>query len=536
MTDDKELIEPLEMCYRSLHEMGLGVIADGPLLDMIRRAHSFGLTLIKLDIRQEAERHTEVFSELTRALGMGDYASWDEADRQAFLLRELQDPRPLLPNKWQPSANVQEVIDTCRVIAREGQKALGAYVISMAYTPSDVLSVVLLLKECGVDFNMRISPLFETLTALNGAACCIEQLLALPWYRGYSASGQMVMIGYSDSAKDAGWMAAGWAQYRAMEEVTQVCQDNSVELTFFHGRGGTIGRGGGPAHSAILSQPPGSVNGNLRVTEQGEMIRFKFGFPDVAKKSLMLYASATMEATLLPPPAPEQSWREMMDQLSKDSLDVYRGMVQGEPEFVPYFRAVTPEQELAKLPLGSRPAKRKPNGGVESLRAIPWIFAWMQIRLMLPTWLGCGVALRNALEKDQRSTLDEMMEQWPFFKARLEMLEMVFMKTDPKLAEYYEERLVPTGLQHLGEKLRGLLDNAIGTVLELKGGTELMSAHPVNKQGIALRNPYIDPLNVLQAELLYRLRHLEEDKERKELEQALMITVAGIAAGMRNTG
>ena len=536
MTDNKELIEPLELCYRSLHEIGLGVIADGPLLDMIRRAHSFGLNLIKLDIRQEADRHTEVLSELTRALGMGDYASWDEADRQTFLLRELQNPRPLLPNHWAPGPAVQEVIDTCRVIASEGEKTLRTYVISMAYNPSDVLAVALLLKECGVDFPMPIVPLFETLTALNGAASCIEQLLGLPWYRGYSADGQMVMIGYSDSAKDAGWMAAAWAQYRAMEEVTRVCQDKGVPLTFFHGRGGTIGRGGGPAHSAILSQPPGSVNGNLRTTEQGEMIRFKFGFPDVAQQSLMLYASATMEATLLPPPAPVQEWRDMMDQLSSDSLEVYRGMVHGEPEFVPYFRSVTPEQELANLPLGSRPAKRKPNGGVESLRAIPWIFAWTQIRLMLPTWLGCGVALKNALKKEQRETLEQMMEQWPFFKARLEMLEMVFMKTDPGLAEYYEDRLVPTGLQHLGEKLRNLLGNAVNTVLELKGGNELMSAHPLNKQGIALRNPYIDPLNVLQAELLYRLRHLEEDKESENLEQALMITVAGIAAGMRNTG
>ena len=536
MTDNQELIEPLELCYRSLHEVGLGVIADGPLLDMIRRAHSFGLTLVKLDIRQEADRHTEVLSELTRALGMGDYGSWEEADRQTFLLRELQNPRPLLPTNWEPGPEVQEVIDTCRVIAREGEKALRAYVISMAYNPSDVLAVALLLKECGVNFPMPIAPLFETLTALDGASSCIDQLLELPWYRGYSANGQMVMIGYSDSAKDAGWMAAAWAQYRAMEEVTQVCLDKAIPLTFFHGRGGTIGRGGGPAHSAILSQPPGSVNSNLRVTEQGEMIRFKFGFPAVAENSLMLYASATMEATLLPPPAPVQEWRDMMDQLSADSLDVYRGMVRGEPEFVPYFRAVTPEQELAKLPLGSRPAKRKPGGGVESLRAIPWIFAWTQIRLMLPTWLGCGVAMKNALEKEQHGTLREMMEQWPFFKARLEMLEMVFMKTDPRLAEYYEDRLVPTGLQHLGDKLRNLLDNAIETILELKGGNELMSAHPVNKQGIALRNPYIDPLNVLQAELLYRLRHLEEDKECKNLERALMITVAGIAAGMRNTG
>ncbi|MGI9277925.1 MAG: phosphoenolpyruvate carboxylase [Endozoicomonas sp.] len=536
LLNNSDLIEPLELCYRSLHEIGLGAIADGPLLDMIRRAHSFGLTLIKLDIRQESARHTEALSELTRALGMGDYESWDEPQRQTFLLNELQSPRPLIPRDWEPSDNVREVIDTCRTIACEGQKALGAYVISMAYQPSDVLAVALLLKECGVDFAMPIAPLFETLEALDGASACIETLMSLPWYRGYCHGGQMVMIGYSDSAKDAGWMAAAWAQYRAMEEVTEVCQKNNVRLTLFHGRGGTIGRGGGPAHAAILSQPPGSVNGNLRVTEQGEMIRFKFGFPSVAVQSLMLYASATMEATLLPPPVPEQEWRDVMDQLAKDSLETYRGIVREEPDFVPYFRAVTPELELAKLPLGSRPAKRKADGGVESLRAIPWIFAWTQIRLMLPTWLGCGVALGNALKNDHRPVIEEMIERWPFFRARLEMLEMVFMKTDPKLAEYYEDRLVPTGLQHLGERLRSLLDNAIKVLLELKGGEELMSGHPQNKQAITLRNPYTDPLNVLQAELLYRLRHTETDKQSKDLEQALMITVAGIAAGMRNTG
>lgn len=256
LLEHKDLIEPLELCYRSLHDVGLGVIADGPLLDMIRRAHSFGLTLIRLDIRQEASRHTQAISELTRALGIGDYQSWDEQEKQTFLLKELQNPRPMIPASWQPSEEVAEVIATCRVIAREGQQALGAYVISMAYTPSDVLSVALLLKECGVDFAMPIAPLFETLDALDGASECIRALLSLPWYRGYCHGGQMVMIGYSDSAKDAGWMAAAWAQYRAMEEVTEVCGENNVELTLFHGRGGTIGRGGGPARAAILSQPP----------------------------------------------------------------------------------------------------------------------------------------------------------------------------------------------------------------------------------------------------------------------------------------
>ncbi|KEI72932.1 phosphoenolpyruvate carboxylase [Endozoicomonas elysicola] len=537
LLDNEELIKPLRLCYESLHACGLGVIADGPLLDTLRRAYCFGLTLIKLDIRQESGRHTQALSELTKALGLGDYEHWEELERQSFLLKELQNPRPLLPHKWLPSPEVQEVIDTCRVVAAEGSRALNCYVISMAKQPSDVLAVALLLKECGVDFDMPIVPLFETLDDLDNAAECIRHLLSLPWYRGYCHGGQMVMIGYSDSAKDAGWMAAAWAQYRAMEAVTAECAEADVRLTLFHGRGGTIGRGGGPAHAAILSQPPGSVNNRLRVTEQGEMIRFKFGFPQVAVQSLMLYASATLEATLLPPPVPKQEWRDVMDQLSADSVKVYRGIVREEPDFVPYFRAVTPEMELGKLPLGSRPAKRKPNGGVESLRAIPWIFAWTQIRLMLPTWLGCGEALENAVQNGKRDVLEEMMTDWPFFKARLEMLEMVFMKTDSQLAKYYEDQLVPENLRYLGERLRLMLSSAIEVLLDLKEGDELMSSHPQNKEAIGLRNPYTDPLNFLQAELLQRVRSHEEGAEvGEELEKALMITIAGIAAGMRNTG
>ena len=536
LLDNDALIQPLQLCYQSLHDCGLGVIAEGPLLDTLRRAYCFGLTLARLDIRQESGRHTEVLSELTKALGMGDYQHWEESERQSFLLRELQSPRPLMPHHWSPSAAVQEVIDTCRVIATEGTRALNCYVISMATQPSDVLAVALLLKECGVDTDLPIVPLFETLADLDGAAECMRHLLSLPWYRGYCHGGQMVMIGYSDSAKDAGWMAAAWAQYRAMEAVTTVCAEANVRLTFFHGRGGTIGRGGGPAHAAILSQPPGSVNNRLRVTEQGEMIRFKFGFPQVAVQSLMLYASATLEATLLPPPVPEQAWRELMDRLSADSVEVYRGIVREEPDFVPYFRAVTPEMELGKLPLGSRPAKRKPSGGVESLRAIPWIFAWTQIRLMLPTWLGFGEALQNALVSGQRNVLEDMMTNWPFFRARLDMLEMVFMKTDPQLARYYEKQLVPASLHYLGERLRLMLSSAIEVLLDLKGGDELMSSQPQIREAIALRNPYTDPLNFLQAELLQRVRSDDSEDTPEALEQALMVTIAGIAAGMRNTG
>ena len=535
LESDEALVAPLQLCYDSLCDVGLSVIARGPLLDLLRRARCFGLGLVRLDIRQEAARHTGVLSELTQYLGLGDYAQWTEQERQAFLLAELDNRRPLIPLDWQPSDDVQEVLDTCRVIATQKQERLGSYVISMAREPSDVLSVILLLRETGCRFNMPVAPLFETLADLEHAETAMQTLLSLPWYRTYAGNRQMVMIGYSDSAKDAGQMAAAWAQYRAMEGLTAICEKAGIGLTLFHGRGGTVGRGGGPAHAAILSQPPGSVAGYLRVTEQGEMIRFKFGFPAIAVQSLSLYASATLEATLLPPPAPEPGWRKLMDQMTQDSLATYRGIVREEPDFVPYFRAATPEQELGKLPLGSRPAKRRPDGGVESLRAIPWIFAWTQCRLMLPAWLGSGVALRRAIESGHKAVLAEMIRQWPFFRARLELLEMVYLKSDAETAEYYEECLVPENLRSLGQKLRQMLADAVAVMVELKDGHPFLEQDPWVRQAIELRNPYSDPLHVLQAELLYRARH-QPDSVNPSVERALMLTIAGIAAGMRNTG
>ncbi|MCP4534185.1 MAG: phosphoenolpyruvate carboxylase, partial [Delftia sp.] len=415
-----DLRGPLELCYQSLLAFGLKRIANGPLLDTLRRVNAFGLGLVRLDIRQDAARHAQVFSELTEYLQLGNYAEWDEDARCRFLLDELHSRRPLLPPDWQPSADVAEVLATCRVVASQPQELLGSYVISMASHPSDVLAVKLLLKETGVSWPMRVAPLFETLSDLDHAADAIDRLLSLEQYRALVGDEQEVMIGYSDSAKDAGTLAAGWAQYRAQEALVGVCQGHGVHLRLFHGRGGTVGRGGAPAHMAILSQPPGSVRGQLRVTEQGEMIRFKFGLPGIAVQSMLLYTSAVLEASLLPPPAPEPAWRELMQQLADRSVEVYRGVVRGEPQFVEYFRQATPEQELGRLPLGSRPAKRRSQGGIESLRAIPWIFAWTQTRLMLPAWLGAGQALREALDAGKQAQLRQMMEAWPFFLARVE--------------------------------------------------------------------------------------------------------------------
>ncbi|WP_394132495.1 phosphoenolpyruvate carboxylase [Shewanella maritima] len=530
----KDLQQPLELLYRSLCDNGMRLIANGLLLDMLRRLSCFGIHMLRLDIRQDAERHSDVIAELTRYLGMGDYNHWDETEKQAFLLRELTNKRPLIPTNWLPSDDVAEVLSTCNLVAKQPANALGSYVISMASKPSDVLAVLLLLKESGCQHPMRVVPLFETLDDLTNAADCIHHLLAIDWYRGYTKGMQEVMIGYSDSAKDAGVMAAAWAQYRAQEQLVDVCKQADVKLMLFHGRGGSIGRGGGPAHKAILSQPPGSVDGRIRVTEQGEMIRFKFGLPKLAVQSLALYTSAVMEATLLPPPAPKQQWRECIEKIATESVEAYRGIVRQEKDFVAYFRSATPEVELGKLPLGSRPAKRRIDGGIESLRAIPWIFAWSQNRLMLPAWLGAGEALQAAIERGEQGLLQEMQNQWPFFETRISMLEMVYMKAEPNLAKYYEHCLVEEALQPLGEKLRQRLQIGIDAVLSLTDSGELMAHTPWNRESVKLRNPYIDPLNFLQTELLARTRKEQTPSENVQL--ALMLTIAGVAAGMRNTG
>jgi phosphoenolpyruvate carboxylase len=534
LVDNRDLIAPLELCYQSLHECGMGVIAEGPLLDCLRRAVTFGLFLGRLDVRQDSARHRDALTEITDYLGLGRYADWDEDRRIEFLQAELKNRRPLLPAHFRPQADTAEVLATCREVAAAPAASLGSYVISMAGAASDVLAVQLLLKEAGLTRPMRVVPLFETLADLDNAGPVMQRLLGLPGYRAGLRGPQEVMIGYSDSAKDAGTTAAAWAQYRAQENLVRICAEHQVELLLFHGRGGTVGRGGGPAHAAILSQPPGSVAGRFRTTEQGEMIRFKFGLPGIAEQNLNLYLAAVLEATLLPPPPPQPAWREVMDQLAADGVKAYRSVVRDNPDFVEYFRQSTPEQELGRLPLGSRPAKRRA-GGIESLRAIPWIFGWTQTRLMLPAWLGWETALSNALARGQGELLAQMREQWPFFRTRIDMLEMVLAKADAQIAEAYDERLVQPHLLPLGAHLRDLLSQSCQVVLGLTGQPVLLAHSPETLEFISLRNTYLDPLHRLQAELLARSRSREAALD-SPLEQALLVTVAGIAAGLRNTG
>ena len=533
-----QLFNPLFACYESLHNCGMGIIANGLLKDTLIRVTTFGVTLVDLDIRQNADKHVELLDELTTYLELGQYGQWSEKARQDFLVAELETKRPLIPDEWSPSASVVETLETFRLIANDEAEGISCYIISMAKNPSDVLAVVLLLKKCGLRKQLPVVPLFETLEDLENAAWTLERLLRIPWYTNYIHGYQQIMIGYSDSAKDAGQMAAAWAQYRAQEDLVTIAEKYAVKLTLFHGRGGTVGRGGGPARSAILSQPPGSISNSIRVTEQGEMIRFKYGSTSLALNNLDLVLGAAIEASLIPPPKPRENWRLLMNRLAEQARDAYRSMVKDDARFVAYFDQGTPEKELAKLALGSRPARRPGGPGIkktiDDLRAIPWVFAWTQKRLMLPAWLGTDAAFAEEFTGKDWHTLREMIAEWPFFQSQLNMLEMVLSKADTAIAQEYDDVLVEPALQSLGQELRERLLALIEHLNRLKSQARLLENSPEIRRTLELRHPYTDPLHFLQIELMARSRDSSETSIY--VDKALLVTIAGIAAGMRNTG
>lgn len=535
--DAAELAEPLQLCYRSLHETGAARVADGRLLDILRRIPSFGISLAPLDLRQEAGRHIEALDAITAAAGLGAYHAWDERARQEFLQGELSGATRAIAEVFATGArfsdDIDDVLDTFRTAATLPRDALGAYVISMAARPSDVLAVCALQQGAGLEPPLRVIPLFETVDDLQHAATIVEALLLLPWYRERVGGAMEVMIGYSDSAKDGGRLAAAWELYAAQERLVAVAREHGVRLTLFHGRGGSVGRGGGPTHLAIQSQPPGSIDGTIRVTEQGEMVDAKFGLPAIADRTLEVYTTATLEASLLEPAAVPEAWRVRMQTLADTSRAHFRSIVYDRPEFIEYFRAATPELELGQLRTGSRPARRRSGGGVESLRAIPWVFAWTQTRLLLASWLGVGAALDQALGAGHATELTAMYQGWPFFRSTLDLVEMVVAKASPDIAAVYDDVLVPPHLQPIGVELREDLARTERVLLQVTGHEHLLEENPVLRRSIDVRNPYVDPINLVQAEVLSRLREPGADPG---LFEAFLSTVNGVAAGMRNTG
>ena len=519
----------LELVDRSLRGCGYAVLADGRLADTRRRLAAFGLTLAPLDIRQEASRHTDAVAAWAAANGLGDYTALDEAGRVRFLLNQLE----RVGRATAIPPEVREVLDTCALVERMPAGSFGAYVITMASSPSDVLAVELLQRAAGVRQPLRVVPLFETGRDLERAGTVLRELLALPWYQSRIHGRQEVMVGYSDSAKDVGRLAAGWALYRAQEQIVGACRDAGVAVTLFHGRGGSVGRGGGPTYLALQSQPPGSIDGSIRVTEQGEMLQALFGLPEIAVRTMEVYTTGVLESWLAPTPGPRDEWRACMDRLAADARTAYRHIVHEQPSFVEYFRAATPERELGSMNIGSRLARR-PGGdqGVSALRAIPWQFAWTQTRLLLGAWLGVETALDQAEARGDGALVRDMYRDWTFFRSAIDLIEMVLAKTDERIAAEYDRRLVPEPLRPIGDDLRARLTRASRAVLSVSGHGALLESNPVLRRSIDVRNPYVDPINLVQIELLRRLR-VQDDAQ---LRAALMVTINGIAAGMRNTG
>jgi phosphoenolpyruvate carboxylase len=502
------------------------------LTDLLRRVSVFGVTLAPLDIRQDSSRHTDALSAITSTLGLGCYGEWNESMRLDFLSRELAGRRPLIPTGLETTPEVRDVLDTFTMVGRLPPGSLNAYVITMTRAASDVLAVELLQKEARVATLVRTVPLFETARDLQDAAQILDTLFELPWYRARIDRRQEVMLGYSDSAKDVGRLTAGWELYKAQEAIVASGARHDVRVTLFHGRGGSVGRGGGPTHLALQSQPPGSVDGTLRVTEQGEMLQALFGFPDIAVRTMEVYTTGTLEAWMRPGTAPPAEWRECMERLATDARTAYRRVVDEDPRFPDYFHTATPEAEIDELNLGSRPARRGTQGGVRGLRAIPWQFAWTQTRLMLGAWLGVEEAIDRAIERGEGDQLKTMYRAWPHFQSAVGLIEMVLAKADGRIAAEYDRRLVPESLRQIGDELRGRLQRAVRGVLDVTGHGELLESTPVIRRSIDVRNPYVDPLNLVQVELLCRVRHQPDTRTRR----ALLVTVNGIAAGMRNTG
>jgi len=394
--------------------------------------------------------------------------------------------------------------------------------------------VELLQKAARVARPLRVVPLFETAADLRNAGDVLNRLLTIDWYRRRIHGRQEVMVGYSDSAKDMGRLSAGWELYKTQERVVEICRRHGIRVTLFHGRGGSVGRGGGPTYHALQSQPSGSIDGTLRVTEQGEMIQALFGLPDIALRTMEVYTTGTLESWLLPSPPPAAEWRECMDRLSADACELYRGYVYEHPSFLDYFGTSTPGPELEALTIGSRPARR--NAGdrsVKTLRAIPWQFAWTQTRLLLGSWLGLDEAFTRAFERGDADCVRAMYRDWTYFRSALDLFEMVLAKADSRIAAEYDRQLVPTELLPLGAELRQRLALGIRTVLEVTRHRELLEGNLVLRRSINVRNPYVDPINLVQVGLVRRIRHGEGDER---LRHAFLVTVNGIAAGMRNTG
>ncbi len=553
-----DFIKDLETVRQSLIAQGSAALAQGRLAQLTRAAQVFGFHLASIDLRQNSDVHEAVLDELLRVAGVHEaYATLAEAERVALLARELAHERPLVSAHVAYSELAAGEIEILRAAAdihrRFGAQAIRQYVISKGEAPSDLLEVAVLLKEAGLargrgttsQLALSIVPLFESITDLQRAAQVMARSYEIPAYRRLVAAQgdfQEIMLGYSDSNKDGGYVTSNWSLYRASQDLVALHRREGIRLRLFHGRGGSIGRGGGPSFDAILAQPPGAVDAGLRLTEQGEVIAAKYTDAELAQRNIEALVAAALLGALGPAAraaaTATQHYDEIMQALSAAAHSHYRALVYGTPGFAEYFKAATPLAEIAALNIGSRPASRKPSSRIEDLRAIPWVFGWSQSRVMLPGWYGFGAAVEQWLAREGEgkglAELREMHAQWPFFRTMLSNMDMVLAKTELSIAARYAELVPDVALR---ERVFGAIQaewqRSVKALFAIKGATGFLADNAPLARSIRNRFPYLDPLNHLQIELLKRHRAGHSDPQ---VQSALHITINGIAAGLRNSG
>ena len=536
LSSKDEILKPLRVVRQSLEQNNSENIASGDLLDLMRRTKCFGINLAKLDIRQESKRHSQLISEIIKKKYKSNYLLWSEEKKLNFLSSKLKNKKNLINNYLFKNKENKEVWSTFKILSDEPKECLGAYVISMTSAASDILSVIFLQKEAKIKDKLRVVPLFETLDDLINAKLIMKKLFSLSWYRKLINHKQEIMIGYSDSSKDAGKLSASWHQYKLQEEILKIANKYKIDVTFFHGRGGSAGRGGGPIQATLKSQPPNSVNGKIRITDQGEVIQQKYGYEPLAKYNLCSYIGAVVEATLNPPPKPKDEWKKLIEKMCEISTSEYRKNINENSDFIRYFKTVTPHVALGKLSIGSRPSKRKNVDNIKSLRAIPWVFAWTQIRLMLPAWLGTSEALSYSSMKKNKKTLIDMEKNWPFFNSTMDILDMVISKVDPEISKVYESNLADEKLKKVGNKLRFQFQ-AVKKLNKTITPKEIIKARKKFRTSVIVRNIYSEVLNILQAVVMNKLSNKKLNKKQKKyLNDAMMTSIAGISAAMKNTG
>ena len=544
----------LDILHRSLQANGSAALARGRLRHLRRALRVFGFHLAPIDLRQNSDVHERVVAELLEVARPGSaYLDLDEAGRCALLLEELATARPLASPHVHYSADSETELAIFRAARaahlRYGKAAIHNCIISKTDSVSDLLELAVLLKEAGLlrplenALDVNIVPLFETIEDLENASAVMERLFSIPGYRKLLSEArqdtQEVMLGYSDSNKDGGFLTSGWSLYKAEGELVDTFARHGVRLRLFHGRGGSVGRGGGPSYQAILAQPEGAVQGQIRLTEQGEVIAAKYGHPEVGRRNLEVLVAATIETSLRPAGADTTpaDYMATMQSLSDNAFKAYRGLVYETPGFEQYFWESTVISEIAGLNIGSRPASRKKGTRIEDLRAIPWVFSWSQCRLMLPGWYGFGSAVKTWLAanpNDGLARLQGMYREWSFFTTLLSNMDMVLAKTDLAIASRYAALVKDVNLRtSIFDRIRAEWKDTVDVLLAITGQAELLDANPLLKRSIRNRFPYLDPLNHVQVELLRRHREQNED-ERIRL--GIHISINGVAAGLRNSG